>query len=131
MECALQQAALDGAGDVIKFNFPPGDSGFGGTPVVCTFTRGFTLRTGITIDGYSQPGASVNSNPFGQPDNAALRIRFDGGALDIRASQVTVDGISVTHTPGSVTAIAVNCACSNEAIRGNFVGEMPDGTAAG
>src|SRR5690242_710445 len=52
--------------DIINFNIPGG-----GVQTIAPF--GATLpdiTDPVFINGYSQPGASVNTNPFGQTDNA-------------------------------------------------------------
>src|SRR5690606_24344182 len=37
-------------------------------------------RNNVTIDGYSQPGASPNTNSLREPNNAALQIVLDSRA---------------------------------------------------
>jgi hypothetical protein len=61
-------------GDVIKFNIPGDGPHFIATPV-----GGYPLITAsnITIDGYSQPGASPNSNPILGGNNARIQIVLD------------------------------------------------------
>jgi hypothetical protein len=60
--------------DVITFNIPGA-----GPHVLATPIGGYPLITkqGITIDGYSQPGASPNTLPFLSGNNAQIRIVLD------------------------------------------------------
>ena len=72
-------------GDTIQFNIP-GSAGqvfYLSTPV-----GGYSIITNdnITIDGYSQPGASPNTNPIHAPNNAKIKICLDsrnGNATDM------------------------------------------------
>ncbi len=68
---ALQKA---GNGDTIEFNIP-GD----GPHVIQTPQGGYPLIqvNDLTIDGYSQPGASPNTNPILGGNNAQLQIVLD------------------------------------------------------
>lgn len=61
-------------GDEIRFNLPgPGphliETPPGGYPLI--------TRHNVLIDGYSQPGATPNTNPILAPNNARLRIVLD------------------------------------------------------
>jgi len=61
-------------GDTIKFNL----SGTGPF-YIQTPTDGYPLITNndLTIDGYSQPGSALNTNPILAPNNAQLKIVLD------------------------------------------------------
>jgi hypothetical protein len=63
-------------GDTIQFNIPgsPGQVFYLQTP-----TGGYSIITNnnVTIDGYSQPGASPNTNAIHSPNNAKIRICLD------------------------------------------------------
>ncbi len=124
---SLRQAILDAnaaAGpDTIAFNLP----GAG----VHTIVLGSALPdvTDITtIDGYTQPGASVNTLPLAQGTNAVLLIEISGAAvpadpcLTWAAAGGRIQGLVVNrcliaeiHVTGSVT------------ITGNFLGTTPQG----
>jgi hypothetical protein len=82
---SLRQAILDANNspgtDRIEFNIPSNDPGCDPSTHVCTITptAAFPLPAitdRVTIDGYSQPGASVNTLANG--DNAVLLIEIDG-----------------------------------------------------
>ena len=61
-------------GDHIKFNIPGA-----GPHVIATPAGGYPLITvdHVTINGYSQPGATPNSNPIRAANNAAIKIVLD------------------------------------------------------
>ncbi len=76
-------------GDTMQFNIPGS-----GVQYINTPPDGYNLITanGVTIDGYSQPGAMPNSNPIHAPNNAQLKIVLsstNGNALSM--------GIAVTN----------------------------------
>lgn len=66
-------------GDTIQFNIP-GD----GPHIIVTPLGGYPLITAhnITIDGYSQPGSSPNTNPILGGNNAKLRIVLDSSGAE-------------------------------------------------
>ncbi len=68
---ALQKV---GSGDTIRFHIPGPGPHYLVTPL-----GGYPLITAdnLTIDGYSQPGASANSNPILGGNNAVLQIVLD------------------------------------------------------
>jgi hypothetical protein len=71
------RAAIDG--DTIAFNIP-GD----GPHVIVTPIGGYPLITvnNLTIDGYTQPGSSPNTNPILGGNNAQIRIVLDSTGTD-------------------------------------------------
>lgn len=64
-------------GETISFNIP-GD----GPHYIVTPPGGYPLieRRNVTIDGYTQPGSSPNTNPLREPNNASIRIVLDSRA---------------------------------------------------
>lgn len=122
--------------DEIDFNVTSASDtggGFNATTGVATITPQSGLP-GITnavfIDGYSQPGSSGNTNPFGQADNAVLKVELNGSAagnvngLGIGAPNTTVRGLVIN----SFTVTGVVVAGSNDWVYGNFIGVNPTGT---
>jgi len=115
--------------DTIAFNIPSTDPGCDRAGV-CTIrpTNYYRLLSddGTTIDGYTQPGANPNTNPFGQPINAVLKIVLDGSllpqccpsGLDIRSSNNVVRGLVIHQF---YTGIDVSDANGNR-FEGNFIG---------
>lgn len=74
-QVSLLQALSDlQDGDEIRFNIPGAGPHFIATP-----TDGYPLITknNVTIEGYSQPGASPNTNPILAPNNAQIKIVLD------------------------------------------------------
>ena len=88
------------------------------------------ITNGVTIDGYSQPGASPNTLCDG--DNATLTIVLDGSlagssaiGLTLAGSQDTVEGLVVNQFDGGGI-----WAHGGSVIQGNFVGTDVSGTMA-
>jgi CSLREA domain-containing protein len=134
-ECTLR-AAIEEANandnnatvvDAINFNI-------GGSSVVKTISpmTGLPILTEpVTIDGYTQSGASENTLAVG--NNAVLLIRLDGSdaefgkpGLHITANDSVVRGLSVTGFSSS--AGLVLSGADNTTIEGNFLGTSPGGT---
>ena len=94
-----------------------------------------TNREPVTIDGYTETGASVNtqSNAF----NGNVQICIDGASfsdfygagLEIQSTGIVVRGIAFTHWGGSHSAIEITGGASN-VIAGCLVGLNPDGSDA-
>jgi len=126
---SLRQA-IEGANgnpglDTIAFNIPG--------PGVHTITPA-TALPGITdavlIDGYTQPGSSVNTDPIAT--NAVLLIELDG-------TNTAPFGVGLTFsTPGTVRGLVLNRwstgigtnSFGGQVITGNFIGTDPSGTTA-
>ncbi len=129
---SLRQAILDANStpghDLIVFEIP----GFG----VQTITPQSPLplltdSAGVTIDGYSQPGASPNTATVGH--NGVLLIEIDGSAaglqigLRITSSNNIVQGLVANRS--GVTGMWIEGG-SNNWINGNFIGTDPSGSLA-
>ncbi len=122
-----QNPGTFGQGDTIDFNIP-------GTGVqTIALTAGLPpIEKPMTIDGYSQPGASPNTLADG--DNAVLLIDLNGSAagnqivgLGINSGSTTVDGLAINGFSGIGIAVIVK---GGDVITGNFIGTNPAGTAA-
>ncbi|HEV3003339.1 MAG TPA: CSLREA domain-containing protein [Pirellulales bacterium] len=127
-----QNPGTFGVNDTIDFNIPGtgvhtinvGSTGNGALPA---------LTKPVTIDGYSQTGASNNTLANG--DNAVLVIELNGANAGPNA-----DGLLLGATSGGsiVKGLSIDLFSLNgielqsggNAIRGNFVGTNPAGTAA-
>jgi hypothetical protein len=85
----------------------------------------------VFIDGYTQPGSSVNT--LAQGDNAVLTIELDGSqaggahGLGIACGQSTVRGLVVNRFSG---AIVIGSSGNGNVVEGNFLGTDPTGTLA-
>src|SRR5579884_956407 len=150
LRCAITDviSQQDNWGDTINFDIPSTDSGCDATTHVCTINVSNQLPSltslSTVVDGYSQPGSSPNSNAFGQPDNASIKIRVDGGGnyldgLTITQPHDLVDGLSITGfgpSNGACTecnrgVVIYGYGAQYDAIQGDFIGEAPDGSSAG
>lgn len=142
--CSLREA-LTGANanaDVsrIRFNL----AGAGPTFTITPASVLPSITQPLLIDGYSQPGASPNSN-VAPPNNAQLKIVLDGSTiaglgsnpalLNVQARDVEIRGLSLVGLEdGSIgneaieTPNNVNVITANVLIRGNYIGLLPDGT---
>jgi hypothetical protein len=130
---SLRQAILDAnanpGADTIAFNITGS-----GVQTISPSTPLDTITDAVTIDGYTQPGSSVNTNPPNQGTNAVLRIELDAthsasnGALRIQGpsnSNVTIRGLVINR--GAVGAILILGQGSNFVVEGCFIGTDPTG----
>ncbi len=120
--------------DTISFNIP-GD----GPHIIAPNSALPNITAPVTIDGYSQPGSSVNTAKTGT--NAVLKIVLDGSGagpsangLSINASNSTVKGLVINRFGASGISVLGDFFCTtdhNNVIQGNFIGTNITGTAAG
>jgi hypothetical protein len=88
----------------------------------------------VVIDGYTQPGAAVNTNPVGSGLNSVLTIELDG----TNAGGSAVDGLVVLAGNSTIRGLAINrfsgegiqLSANGVIIEGNYVGASADGTIA-
>lgn len=148
-DCTLRGAinaanAAVGA-DTIEFNIPETDTGRNATTGVFTIkptTSALPLITeAVTIDGYSQPEASPNTNiVLRQGTNANLLIELDGSSAGAYET-----GLTVFKPGGSVSNVVIKGLVVNNfgtgilissgfgvghKVEGNFIGTDPTGTKA-
>jgi Bacterial Ig-like domain len=126
-ECTLAEAIgvanrVEGP-DTIRFNIP------GEGVKTIHRTAGLTITDPVTIDGYTQPGASPNT--LEQGTNAKIMIELDGSggvaeALGIFADNSVVRGLAINRYGASAVVILG----SNNKVEGNFIGTDPSGTQA-
>ena len=140
LRCAIDQANADVSGDTIAFAIPPSDSNCKRQRIreknvrVCTIKidgAGLELEASDTlIDGYTQQGALLNTNPIGSGagDNAMLTIVLDlrrehaHSGIFVGGSGDTLRGLSVV---GARYGLWI--AGSQATISGDFIGVKPDG----
>ena len=131
---SLRQAILDAnatAGvDTIAFNIPGT-----GVQTIAPQTALPEVTDYVTIDGYTQPGSSVNALAIGI--NAVLLIELSGvnvpGAigLAVRAHSSTVRGLVIGgFAVGISLPVDGTFLNGNNSVAGNFIGTTADGTAA-
>jgi hypothetical protein len=86
----------------------------------------------VTIDGWTQPGATTNS--LSQGFNSIIKVILNGSSLpaghglSLRATNCTVRGLGIIRFPG--TGIYIGLASSNCVIEGNAIGLQLNGTGA-
>jgi hypothetical protein len=92
-----------------------------------------TITETVTINGYTQPGASSNTLATG--NNALLKVQLNGAnagdfthGLAIQASDSTIKGLVINRFSGSGIRMEGSSATGNS-IQGNFVGTNAAGTA--
>ena len=78
-------------GETISFNIPGA-----GPHYIVTPDAGYPLitRTGVTIDGYSQPGSRVNTAAPAQPRNEAIKVVLDSRTAVPAARRTVLTGIT-------------------------------------
>jgi hypothetical protein len=128
---SLRQAILDANAspgpDTIAFNIP----GAGVHTIAPAQSALPTITDPVTIDGYTQPGASPNTNGPGLGDNAAIEIELSGAnfsfvfvsGLTITAGSSVVRGLAIDGFLGGITANTHG----GDVIAGNFIGTDPTG----
>lgn len=136
LRAAIQEANATPEQDLIRFFIQDG------TPGVETINVGFlgfgalpAITEPVTVDGYTQPGASPNTKAVG--NDAVLRIELNGAGAGAGA-----EGLEITGTSGNSAikglvvnrfggaGIAISGDTSNNRIEGNFIGTGPNGGAA-
>jgi trimeric autotransporter adhesin len=136
--CTLREAivAANSTGsptaiDEIRFNIP------GAGPHTIILGSALPVLTqSVTIDGYTQPGAQVNTDATGVGTNAVLKIEiraapaatFSVFAGDIAASNVTLRGLSVNAFNTTNNLVFLNA--TNTRIEGCWFGVRPNGDEA-
>jgi hypothetical protein len=140
---SINQANGNGVADLIQFNIPgPGVV----TIALASPLPPLTDQAGVTIDGFTQPGASAGPNP---PATLNVLVELDGSGITpaghgihIRSSNNVVRGMCVRSFPYdgiSIEAVKQNLGGANDnVIEHNVVGTdpggvlaLPNGTAAG
>jgi hypothetical protein len=120
---ALNNANANVGPDTITFAIPGS-----GVHTIAAASFWPTITDPVTIDGYSQPGASVGTNAFPLPINAVPQIELTGIQNQLNIAN-TAGGTVIRGliTSGTGDTIIVNA--SNVVIQGNFIGTNAAGTA--
>jgi len=123
---AIQDANATPGLDTIAFNIPGA-----GVHTIAPATLLPQISDVVTIDGYTQPGASVNTDPIAT--NAVLLIEVDGSAagsgptLNIGfVPGSTIRGLAIGGSPGA----ALNVSGPGTAVKGCFIGTDAAGALA-
>ena len=106
LRAAIEQANASVGKDTIAFNIP------GAGPHTIQPTSALpTITDPVVIDGYTQPGASPNTNGPGLGLNTVLKIELDGtNAGDF------VDGLVITAGNSTVRGMVINRFLANVAV---------------
>src|SRR5262245_25938255 len=130
---SLRQAIIDAnnsaGADTIAFNI----SG-AGVHTITPLTTLPIITEAVTIDGYTQTGASANTLAGG--DNAVIRIVINGATVEANSSGGLLAGLEIAASNCTVRGLAVNnfwsqiriSSGSGNLIAGNFVGTDASGT---
>ncbi len=137
-ECTLREAITaannNSGADNIHFNV-------GGSGVrVFARTSNYPALTGPTvIDGYTQPGASTNTQAVGSDANILIRITGGSTAFTqsrgfvVSGGNSTIRGVSISVTDGIIPGLGVEftdtIGNTNNVVEGVWIGVNADGTA--
>ena len=136
-DCSLREAITaanaEAGVETISFNIPAGPGCVGGVCTIAPTSQLPTITGAVTIDGYTQPGASANTNATGAL-NTVLKIELNGqnagfaSGLNITAGNTTVRGLVINRFFAGVTLSGSGA--TGNLITGNFIGANTAGTAA-
>jgi len=130
---AITDANTNPGADAIHFNIPGSDPNCdsGGVCTITVSATGLPLITdALTIDGYTQPGAAVNTSATGT--NAALKIILagtntaSGSGIGLGANSITIRGLVIGGFLDGIGGGFVN----DIHIIGCFIGVDATGNAA-
>jgi Calx-beta domain len=124
--------------DAITFTntTPPSTINFGiaggGVHTITPLSALPAVAAQTTINGYSQPGAAVNTASIQNGTNAVLMIELNlstngGSGLILSGNNAIAQGLVINRSPG----VGVTVSGNNVQVTGNFIGTNPAGTAAG
>jgi hypothetical protein len=126
LAAAIQAANATTAADSIVFSIP-------GETVHSISGALPAITHPLTIDGYTQPGSSVN--PGGTSSTAVILIEIDGSerpagspVLRISSDKVVVRGLAIGGIPKAGFGILVDAGSVIVTIEGNFIGTDASGT---
>ena len=127
LRAAIQEANATPGADTINFNVnTTGD----GVATISPDSPLPPITQTVTIDGYTQPGASPNTKTGG--DDAVLKVQLDGTKVpDVNGLEIDTAGSSVIK--GLVinrfgAGISIGGDSVANRIEGNFIGTDPTGT---
>jgi hypothetical protein len=129
LRAAIQQSNAATGPAIIHFDIP--DTFGTGVKTISPGTQLPDITDTVTIDGYSQPGASANTLAGGT--NAKLMVQLDGSKVNtggiglmVGAPDVVVKGLVINRFFSD--GVSVGAAASNTRVEGNFIGSDPSGT---
>ncbi|HYH91999.1 MAG TPA: hypothetical protein VD763_02480, partial [Candidatus Saccharimonadales bacterium] len=126
LRAAVQEANAGAGADLITFNIP----GTGVREIALGSQISFTDSAGVTIDGYTQPGSSVNTDPLAS--NAVIRIAITGPGDDVEVPGFFIStpnnlirGLAMYELWRKIWLAGPNAAFN--VVSGNFIGTDPAG----
>jgi S-layer homology domain len=128
---SLRQAILDANAspgvDTIAFNIVGS-----GVHTIVPATPLTPITEAVTVDGYTQPGSSANTNAVGLGLNTVLRIEIagtgtTGNGLVVEAINVTIRGLAINRFSLDQVSGSFAELHSNLVVEGCFLGSSPDG----
>ena len=137
LRAAIEESNASSTTSTIAFNIPTTDPGYQATTTSFRIRPTSSLPTitsPLTIDGYTQPGASANTNGPGLALNTVLKIELSGDragiadGLRITAGITTVRGLAINRF-GCCMAVVIESNGGN-VIEGNFIGTDVRGTTS-
>jgi CSLREA domain-containing protein len=135
---AIQEANFVSGADTINFNIPGG-----GPHTISPGSELPPITKQVTIDGYTQPGASENTIPLTQAGtNAVLKIELHGAGatnycsglrVTADASNVVIRGLVINNfefcgAANSSSAPGILLSGTGHKVEGNFIGTDVTGT---
>lgn len=140
--CTLREAIVAAnalSNSVVQFSIEGSvDSGCTGSGGVCTIYASSALPTitqsGMTINGYTQSGASYGTQNYPNAIDSVIRVGLSGSSLSsgeygltINTTGATITGLSIYDFPSHGIFITNTVGNSSNNIQGNYVGVRPDG----
>jgi CSLREA domain-containing protein len=130
LRSAIEEADSADGDSLISFNIP----GDGPHTISPQSSELLPVLNNVTLDGYTQPGISMNTLNAGDGTNAVLMIEIDGSALGGIANGITMigtnsvlKGLAINNFGGS--GVRLLNATANR-VAGNFIGTDVTGTSA-
>ena len=128
LRAAIEEANAIAGKDTIKFGIPGA-----GVHTIQPSTGLPDIFDSVVIDGYTQPGASPNTNPINLGSNAVLMIEIDGtnagdfDGLSIISGNSIIRGLVINQFSRDGFYVAIR---GGNRIQGNFIGTDVSGTVA-
>ena len=127
LRAAITEANLHAGPDNINFNIPGG--GVQTISIATALPTITDITGGVTIDGYTQPGASPNTDPL--ISNAQIKVQITSAnpntdGIFVSSSNNLIRGLSMYNLHRSIVFQTVNA--KNNAVTGSFIGTNAAGT---
>ncbi len=131
---AILDANLEPNPNVIEFNLPIADPNYNATEDYwkITLLSSLPITQPLIINGYSQAGATPNTNPFGEAWNGILKIQISGENIggDVLRSISPNTHIKGLNFVSSIRAVRFDATATDSSVGGCLIGTSIDGTVA-